>query len=270
MKTIIWLFLLGSILLFAATNTSAQGPADSTVNFKVFGVCEMCKYRIEEAVNIKGVKSAEWNIDSKLLTLTYDPARVTIDKIHGRITNAGHDTYLKKANDAVYNSLPECCRFREFESMSDMPVSDNSDSVETSTTTLTTVNTIKGVVLEEDPKGALKPLVAASVIWLGTTIGTITDSTGVFTLTPVRGNSRLVVSYADYKSDTVTIVPATELKIILAIGKQLQEVKITAGGRLSQADWVANLSTRPRRRALRSPPSLRVQSRCHRCSASIR
>jgi hypothetical protein len=37
---------------------------------------------------------------------------------------------------------------------------------------------IKGVVLEEDKTGSFKPLAGASVIWLGSNIGTMTDDNG--------------------------------------------------------------------------------------------
>ena len=251
MKSIIWSLLLGSVILLFSTNASAQdlpktSQTDSTISFKVFGVCEMCKHRIEVAAMGKGVKAAEWNVDSKLLTLTFDPSRVTLDKVHNRITTAGHDTYLKKANDAVYNSLPACCRYREFESMEamttasatqtplDSAVANISESAQNPTNAhLAAGHTIKGVVLEEDQKGSFKPLVGASVIWLGTTVGAATDSAGVFSIAYTGNSNRLVVSYAGYEADTVAVTPMKELKIFLATGKQLREVKVTAGGRPS-------------------------------------
>lgn len=247
MKSILWSLLLGCAFLLSSTTAFTQEAPkttkpDSTVTFKVFGVCEMCQHRIEEAARGKGVKAAEWNVDSKLLSLTFDPSRVTLDKIHGRITAAGHDTYLKKANDAVYNSLPACCRYREFESMDDMtsePPTTSLDSAVSMGTDSTSnpitagPHIIKGVVLEEDQKGAFQPLVGASVVWLGTAVGTATDSAGVFSIAPTDNSSRLVISYAGYQPDTVAAVPMKELKIILATGKQLHEVKVTAGSRPS-------------------------------------
>src|SRR5437764_1208864 len=124
MKFILILFS-GCILILFPGYAPAQGAFttsshDSTVTFKVFGVCVQCKHRIEEAVKGKGVKSADWNANNKMLYLTYDPSRVNLDKIHNRITAVGHDTYLKKASDAVYNALPSCCHYREMESMDDM------------------------------------------------------------------------------------------------------------------------------------------------------
>jgi copper chaperone CopZ len=70
---------------------------DTATTFKVFGVCEQCKQRIEGALKVKGIKSAVWNIDSKMLSVSYSPSKISLEKIHNRIA-AGHDTYLKKAN----------------------------------------------------------------------------------------------------------------------------------------------------------------------------
>lgn len=175
-------------LLFAGTTAYSQkiSPAlkDSTTSFKVFGVCEQCKHRIEGALKVKGIKNADWNIDKKMLSLTYDPSKISINKIHNKIAAIGHDTYLKKANDAVYNALPKCCYYRSLETMEDMkPASDTSaTSVNIDTTQAlvqaTQEHTIKGVVLEEDNKGSFKPLVGASVVWVGTNSGTTTDENG--------------------------------------------------------------------------------------------
>lgn len=203
---------------------------DTATTFKVFGVCEQCKQRIEGALKVKGIKSVLWNVDTKMLSVAYSSSKISLDKIHNRIAAAGHDTYLKKANDAVYNALPKCCYYREIESMEDM-----NHAKDTSTVIIKTDNThakpmeehiIKGVVLEEDNKGLFKPLAGASVIWLGSTSGTSTDENGVFNIK--HSGERLIVSYTGYKSDTVSVLPLQELKIILATGKQLNEVKVTS------------------------------------------
>ncbi len=79
----------------------------------VFGNCGMCKTRIEAALDAKGVKSAEWNIQTKKLVVAYVPAKISLEEIKALVTAAGHDTETKKAEDAVYKTLPGCCLFRE-------------------------------------------------------------------------------------------------------------------------------------------------------------
>ncbi|MEJ7677261.1 MAG: heavy-metal-associated domain-containing protein [Segetibacter sp.] len=87
-------------LIFTGTISYSQdnkmAARDTAISFKVFGVCEQCKNRIEEALKVKGIVSADWNIDTKILALTYNPARISLDKIHSKITAAGHDTYQKR------------------------------------------------------------------------------------------------------------------------------------------------------------------------------
>src|SRR5438270_9938615 len=118
MKAVIQLILFSIISILLVKQGNAQSASkDSSVSFKVFGLCVQCKHRIEEALKIRGVEKADWDIDSKMLSLSYDPSRISLDKIHNKITAVGHDTYLKKANDAVYNALPSCCHYRDMEKM---------------------------------------------------------------------------------------------------------------------------------------------------------
>ena len=84
---------------------------------------------------------------------------------------------------------------------------------------------IKGVVLEEDNKGSFKPLAGASVVWLNTKKGAVTDENGVFNIQ--HDGERLIVSYTGYKPDTISVMPTSDLKIILASGQRLKEVKVT-------------------------------------------
>jgi hypothetical protein len=53
------------------------GQVDQKINltdttFKVFGVCEQCKDRIEGALKLKGISKAIWDIDSKIIPVDGD------------------------------------------------------------------------------------------------------------------------------------------------------------------------------------------------------
>ena len=77
-------YILVLLLCFVITASYAQtkiSNADTTVAFKVSGACEQCKHRIENAIKIKGVTSGIWDVDSKMLTLVYNPSKVTLQKI---------------------------------------------------------------------------------------------------------------------------------------------------------------------------------------------
>jgi len=79
---------------------------------KVYGNCGMCESRIEEAAaGLDGVITADWDQETKMLRLEFDPATVTVDQIELAIAEVGHDTENQRANDAAYEDLPGCCLY---------------------------------------------------------------------------------------------------------------------------------------------------------------
>ena len=101
-------FLLIAVCLFFATIVYAQEKTDT---IKVSGKCGMCKNRIQKALKIEGITSAIWDTETKLLTVTYNPATITNDDIQKKVAAVGHDTEMYKADDAVFNKLPGCCQY---------------------------------------------------------------------------------------------------------------------------------------------------------------
>jgi periplasmic mercuric ion binding protein len=97
---------------YAQSHDHSQMSSTKTVTIKVLGNCDMCKARIEKAAKIDGVSKAEWNKNTKILTLAYDPSVVACDDIQKRIVAVGHDTEKYKADSKAYNSLPGCCKYR--------------------------------------------------------------------------------------------------------------------------------------------------------------
>lgn len=80
--------------------------------FKVYGTCEMCKDRIEKAVlSIHGIISANWDMNTHMLQISYDEDKVKIIDVHKTLANVGHDTELIKAPNLIYDQLPECCLY---------------------------------------------------------------------------------------------------------------------------------------------------------------
>lgn len=82
-----------------------------TESVEVSGNCGMCEKRILGAAMIKGVKSAQWNGETQLLTIKFDPEKVSLDDIEKRIAKAGHDTPNHKADDDTYENLHGCCQY---------------------------------------------------------------------------------------------------------------------------------------------------------------
>ena len=244
MKAIKYIKMLMLVLTGVTSYSQGNPPSsgDTSITFKVHGACIQCKNRIEAAVKGKGVKAAIWDIDSKILSLTYNPLQTTLDKIQNRIVAVGHDIRNKKAKDNVYSELPSCCHYREMEKMMNEVVPDTmkmakidtlvikNDTARSGVTPQLKMENhfVKGVVLESDKKGVFTPMVGANVEWLGTTNRTFTDNAGIFNIKLDGTASRLVVSYTGYQSDTLTVTEIKELKIILATNKKLGEVIVTS------------------------------------------
>ncbi len=228
--------IVSLILINFSLHLQAQANKDSSVTIKVFGNCIQCKTRIEAALKTRGVHSAVWDIDTKMLALKYDPTTISMDKIHQKIVDVGHDTELKKAKDKAYNTLPECCLYRD---------NGIAPSKIDSVLNLTTANNnfVKGIVLEEDKKGNFKPLIAASVVWVNCNTGTLTNENGVFTIKRNEQSNLLGISYTGYQADTLTVNDQSLVRIILASNKQLKEVTVTARQRSMYASTISPVKT---------------------------
>ena len=93
-------------------NYKLDGPFTITKIFKVNGVCEMCRHRIENAIlKSDGIWSANWEEGSKTLVVKYNKLKTDPDKIQQVIASVGHDTNKFKAPDNSYAALPDCCHY---------------------------------------------------------------------------------------------------------------------------------------------------------------
>src|SRR5882724_2826881 len=119
MKTI-KLFFAMAILLATVSSANAQdakyhlrdfGPKLTTTSIKVYGECGSCKHRIQNALRVEGIKAASWDQNEQLLTVQYIDKIISLDKIQSLVAAVGHDTEKVRANDVVYNALPDCCHY---------------------------------------------------------------------------------------------------------------------------------------------------------------
>jgi len=105
-----YILLFLSIIHSGKTFAIKHNPV--SVVYTINGVCDQCKKRIETAAYVKGVRYANWNVQTHALTLKYNPDKTSIDIILKSVAKAGHDSELFKATDDDYNKLPECCKYR--------------------------------------------------------------------------------------------------------------------------------------------------------------
>lgn len=101
--------MLAMILSF----TSSEAKIESTITetFKVWGNCGMCEKTIEKSLKVKGVSKADWNQETKMITVVFNPKKITLAEIHKKIAAVGYDTELETAKDETYNALHGCCKY---------------------------------------------------------------------------------------------------------------------------------------------------------------
>jgi mercuric ion binding protein len=115
--------VLGFCLFFVfGFNTETQANHDveietsiakrKTIKFKVYGNCGMCKTTIETALKgVKGIRYAIWDVEKKMITVSFNPKKIEEMDIHKKIAAVGYDTDKVKAKDEIYNNLHGCCQY---------------------------------------------------------------------------------------------------------------------------------------------------------------
>jgi periplasmic mercuric ion binding protein len=123
MKTIKILFTAAVLLLTAAITNAQSDKTLRTIGIKkqtikVSGVCSMDKRQIENAAfTVQGVKSAVWDEYTHVLTVTYSVFNSNaVDNIQTKISLAGNDTDKYRADNNVYQNLPDCCHYQRRQS----------------------------------------------------------------------------------------------------------------------------------------------------------
>lgn len=102
----------------SATNIKATDVVEveldssQTKTFTVNGNCGMCEKTIEGSLKgVHGVSLADWDKESDIMKVTFDPKIITLDAIKQRIADVGYDSDTHRANDETYNNLPGCCQY---------------------------------------------------------------------------------------------------------------------------------------------------------------
>ena len=113
MKPFLWSLLIWLGGIAFSPSLQAQTASKVEYRFKVYGNCGACEERITEALDQNGIVAGGWDRDKQEAWVVYRPSKVTLEQIHRYIAAVGHDTDLMKADSAVYQSLPNCCLYRE-------------------------------------------------------------------------------------------------------------------------------------------------------------
>ena len=102
---------------------------------------------------------------------------------------------------------------------------------------------LKGMIMDqENPKDNLG-VAGATVNWLNTNIGTITNEKGWFTIPFKKGYKKLVISYIGYKTDTIIVRDLTPIHHFIIIENELKGITIRSKRDAVQKSLFATANT---------------------------
>ena len=110
------------LALLALTLPVLAHSKHAKVQLNVEGICNTFKARIEKAaLGVKGVKYAQWNVDTHQLSLILDEHKTSVPQIQEAIAKVGHSNSLPdgstkvEASEEDYNKVNDCCKYRDEE-----------------------------------------------------------------------------------------------------------------------------------------------------------
>jgi hypothetical protein len=103
--------IFSTVLLCCAIATTSFSQKAKTETFQVSGNCGMCEAKIEKAAKAAGATYAEWNKDTKVVTVKYNSTSSNLAKIQKSIAEAGYDNAGAKTTTEAYDKLHDCCKY---------------------------------------------------------------------------------------------------------------------------------------------------------------
>ncbi|MBV6483775.1 MAG: hypothetical protein KFKLKKLM_00230 [Flavobacteriales bacterium] len=111
MKNSIKTVLLTILLTAYGYAFSQKANKTETITIQTSAQCDMCKHTIEKAMAYeKGVKKSTLDVPTSILTVEYNPAKTTPEKIRKAVSDVGYDADDVPANPKAYEKLNPCCK----------------------------------------------------------------------------------------------------------------------------------------------------------------
>ena len=101
---------------------------------------------------------------------------------------------------------------------------------------------LQGIILETLDNKEIT-LAGANVFWLNTSVGTITDENGVFSIDYQPTYTKLVISYVGFKTDTLNITSNTLIRHVLKSTSSLDEITITSRKKATAKSYLKATNT---------------------------
>lgn len=105
--------LIFSLLIFFALSFTlhAEEMISDTLKIETTAQCEMCKERIEKAVNeMEGIKYVDLDVTTAVVSVVYNKEETTDKDIRETIADVGYDADDVKKDKRAYKRLPKCCQ----------------------------------------------------------------------------------------------------------------------------------------------------------------
>lgn len=110
-RMILTALLVGVSLISFAQNEPVKVAKGYQVDIQTSAICEMCQHAIEYDLTFaKGVKSADLNLDNKVVTIVYNENKITPEELRTRITKVGYHADFMARDSIAYENLPMCCK----------------------------------------------------------------------------------------------------------------------------------------------------------------
>ncbi len=105
------LILMAIAVLVVGINLSARAQKTADLEIKTSAQCSMCKETIEKAMAFeKGVVKYELIVETKILKVTYKPAKTNPETIRRAVSAVGYDADEVVADPKAYQNLSDCCK----------------------------------------------------------------------------------------------------------------------------------------------------------------
>lgn len=108
--------LFSAAVICSLFSFTAIGQKTVSESIHVSGNCGMCKTKIEKAAKSAGASYANWDVDTKVLTVKYKSSSTNNAKIQEAVAATGYDTKDVKATDESYSKLHSCCKYERTDS----------------------------------------------------------------------------------------------------------------------------------------------------------
>ena len=214
---------------------------NSTYEFEVNGICGMCETRIvEAALSMPGIKSAEWDVNTKNMIVVLDEQISNIEEVGKTLSDLGHDNSFFEAHESAYDNLHPCCKYRDVEVINAHHPKDVFKDVEK---VKSNNKAVDGYVRAIDEGGDTYALIGATITSGNGSVGTTTNEDGYFVLENVSSNSNIIISYIGFETQTIGASTDQVMDITLADGVQLKTVEISYKKRTTEISLISTLNS---------------------------